>query len=65
MLYKGPGGGMVGMGCRDETVGMEPQGDRERGERPVYRDQLGHRDYVDHRDHVDHKVCSLTYKDDH
>jgi len=56
---------MVGMGCQDETVGMEPQEDRERGERSVYRDQLGHRDYVDHRDHVDHKVCSLTYKDDH
>jgi len=43
ILCKGPGGGMVGMGYQDETVGMEPQGDRERGETLVYRDQLGHR----------------------
>ena len=48
ILYKGPGGGMVGMGYQDETVGMEPQGDREKGETLVYRD------------HVDQRVCGLN-----
>ena len=47
ILYKGPGGGMVGMGRRDETVGMEPQGDRERGDTLVHKDRL------------EHKVCNV------
>ena len=34
---------MVEMGCQDEMVEMEPQGDRERGETLVCRDQLVHK----------------------
>ena len=43
ILYKGPGGGMAGMGCKDEMVGMEHKGDRER------RDNLVHKDRLDHK----------------
>ena len=53
ILHKGPGGGMVGMGRKDEMVGMEPQGDRERGETLVHKDRL------------DQKVCKLSCKDEY
>jgi len=53
ILYKGPGGGMAGMGCQDVMVVMEPQGDREKEETLVYRD------------HLDHRVGCLTYQDEY
>ena len=47
-LFRDPEGGMVEMGCQVETVEMESQEIKEKGETPVCRDQL------------DHKVCKLT-----
>jgi len=44
---------MVEMGCQDAMVGMELQGDREKGETLVYRD------------HLDHKVCNLIWQDEY
>ena len=55
-IVQGPRGGMVGTGHRDETVGMEPQGDRETGETLVHKDRL------DQKDRLDHKVCKLSCK---
>ena len=34
---------MVEMGCQDEMVEMEPQGDRERVELQVCRDHVAHK----------------------
>ena len=39
-LFRDLGGGMVGMGCQDEMVEMEPQEDKEIGELLVCRDHL-------------------------
>ena len=44
-LFRVPEGGMVGMGCQDEMVEMESQGNRERGETLVCRDHLDHKVY--------------------
>ena len=44
-LFRVPEGGMVEMGCQDETVEMESQGNRERGEPLVCRDHLDHKVY--------------------
>ena len=34
---------VVGMGCQDETVEMESQGEKERGETLVCRDHMAHK----------------------
>ena len=47
-LFRVPEGGMVEMGCQDETVEMEFQETKERRETPVCRD------------HLDHEVYKLT-----
>ena len=39
-LFRVPEEEMVEMGCQDEMVEMEPQGDRERGETLVCRDHV-------------------------
>ena len=40
ILFRGQEGGMVGMGCQDEMVETESQGEKERGETLVCRDRL-------------------------
>ena len=47
-LFRDPEGGMVEMGCQDETAEMESQDTKEREETLVCRD------------HLDHKVYKLT-----
>ena len=42
-LFRGHEGGMVGMGCQDEMVEMDFQGEKERGETLVCRDHLVHK----------------------
>ena len=42
-LFRGHKGGMVGMGCQDEMVEMDSQGEKERGETLVCRDHLVHK----------------------
>ena len=44
-LFRVPQEGMVEMGCQDEMVGMESQGDKERGEPKVCRDHLAPKVY--------------------
>ena len=46
--FSGPEGGMVALDYQDVTVEMELQGDKEKREILVCRDQLGH------------KVCTLN-----
>ena len=42
-LFRGPEGGMVGMGCQAEMVETDPQEDKEREETLVCRDHLAHK----------------------
>ena len=44
-LFRDPEGGMVEMGCQVETVEMESQGTKEKGETPVCGDYLDHKVY--------------------